>query len=229
MTVQFDQLKASRYVARQADLAAEAGVTLELLDDFTELRRVVERTPNRAPLTPVFDNRVSDVHAGNAFWMLGRGPDGAVVHLQAVRRDDLEGESLSEHLARHGALFLSPHIPAVPEGSDYAACRYMRSMTGRICYHGEVWLSPEGDYRGRGLSVLLPRMGVALALMRWSPDYIYGLVHPDLVLKGIPARYGYMHAHPHGVRWRRTDGDGTLDEAITWMTADDMRDLVEAA
>lgn len=229
MSVQFDQLKASCYVARQVEAAQHQGITLELLSDFDRLRQVVAETEGRAPLTPIFDNTVSDVSGENAFWILGRCPRGSVVHVQAVRKDDLGEENLAEHLERRGGLFLSPHIPATPEGSNYHACRYMREMAGTVCYHGEVWLSPSGNVRGRGLAITLPRIAVAVALMRWAPDYIYGLVHPDLVMKGIPARYGYNHFHPHGVRWRRTDGAGTLDEYITWMTGDDMRDLVEAA
>ncbi|MEC9268703.1 MAG: hypothetical protein RLW87_00685 [Alphaproteobacteria bacterium] len=229
MTVHFDQLKASCYVARRVEEAQSLGITLELLSDFDRLRQVVTETEGRAPLTPIFDNTVSDVTGDNGFWILGRSPQGRVVHVQAVRMDDLRGETLAEHLERHGNLFLSPHIPATPDGSDYRACRYVREMAGTICYHGEVWLSPDGEFRGRGLAIILPRIAVAVALMRWAPDYIYGLVHPDLVMKGIPARYGYNHAHPLGVRWRRTDGQGTLDEYITWMTGDDMRDLVEAA
>lgn len=229
MTVQFDQLKASCYVARQVEAAEKQGISLELLSDFDDLRKVVAETEERAPLTPVFDNTVSDVTSENGFWILGRDAGGTVVHLQAVRCDDMGKGCLADYLARNGALFMSPHIPGIPAESDYAACRYVRDMKGLVCYHGEVWLSPAGDFRGRGLSITLPRIGVAVALMRWSPDFIYGLVHPDLVMKGIPARYGYTHFHPHGVRWRRKDGDGSLDEYITWMTRDDMRDLVEAA
>jgi hypothetical protein len=228
MTAQFDQLKASCYLARQVETAQAKNIALELLDDFEQFRKVAEATEGRAPLTPIFDNRVSDVSSENAFWILGRDPNGAVVHLQALRRDDLDGIGLDEHMRRQGPLLMSPHIPGIPSDSIYDSCAYTRSMTGRVCYHGEVWLSPKGPYRGNGLAITLPRIGVTLALMRWAPDFIYGLVHPDLVMKGIPARYGYIHTHPRGVRWRRSDGDGTLDESITWMTGDDMRDLVEA-
>lgn len=229
MTAQFDQLKASCYLARQVSSAEIDGITLELLDDFDRFRKVADGTEGRAPLTPIFDNRVSDVSSENAFWILGRNADGDVVHLQALRRDDLKGITLDEHMRRQGPLLMSPHIPGIPGDSIFDACAYTREMSGRVCYHGEVWLSPNGPFRGRGLAVTLPRIGVTLALMRWAPDYIYGLVHPDLALKGIPARYGYVHTHPRGIRWRRSDGDGTLDECITWMTGDDMRDLVEAS
>lgn len=227
MTEHFDPLKTSRYVAKRVIEAEAHGISLELLSDFDHLRQVVNATEGRSPLTPIFDNTISDVSPENAFWILGRRRDGTVLHLQAVRKDEIRGETLAEHLASRGEWFMSPHIPAIPATSDYAACRYVRGMSGTICHHGEVWLNPNADVRGKGLAVCLPRLGVALALMRWQPDFIYGFVHPDLVLKGIPARYGYTHFHPHGIRWHRTDGQGTLDEFITWMTLDDMRDLVE--
>ena len=228
MTYTFDELSAAKYVARRVAAVEAKGISLKLLNDFDHLREVVGETAGRAPLTPIFDNRVSEVGPDNAFWLLGSGADGTVRHLQAVRMDDLVHESLSEFLKRHGPQLMSPHIPGNPMASDYAACRYTREMRGRICYHGEVWLSPEGQVRGQGLSVDLPRIGVAIALLRWHPDFIYGLVHPDLVLKGIPARYGYTHFHPHGIRWHRTDQPGTLDEYITWMTRQDMQDMVGA-
>lgn len=227
MTEQFNALKASRYVSQRVMEAEAHGISLELLSDFDHLREVVNSTEGRAPLTPIFDSLVSDISSENGFWILGRGADGTVLHVQAIRRDVIRGESLAEHLAARGAWFMSAHIPAIPAASDYAACRYVRAMQGVVCHHGEVWLNPAGQVRGKGMAVCLPRLGLALALMRWQPDYIYGFVHPDLVLKGIPARYGYTHFHPHGIRWRRKDGQGTLDEFITWMTLDDMRDLIE--
>jgi hypothetical protein len=43
-----------------------------------------------------------------------------------------------------------------------------RRIRGRVVFSGAAWYRP--DYRGRGLSAILPRVGKAYALARWSPD-----------------------------------------------------------
>jgi len=71
-----------------------------------------------------------------------------------------------------------------------------RIQGGKVCYHGEIWLSRE--YRGRGLSALLPRLLMALAFVRWAPVYMFGLVPAKLASCGIACQYGYYHVEPEG-------------------------------
>ena len=46
--------------------------------------------------------------------------------------------------------------------------------------------------RGVGLAGDLSRLAHAIALTEWNPDYIYGFVRKELVLKGFPLKEGFM-------------------------------------
>ena len=66
-----------------------------------------------------------------------------------------------------------------------------KTITGVVVYGGSAWVRP--DFRGQGLSQLLPRIGRAYALARWPIDWGISIVAPVLVEKGVAAGYGYKH------------------------------------
>lgn len=217
------------YISRLFDQAAEHGVTMEICDDFRELHEIVSAIDERAPLTPIFDWRYSDIGQDNGFWIKGTASDGQIVHMQAARLDRIEGQTLAEYLRRHASLYLSPHIPAIAEQSVFDSCNWAKEQRGSVCYHGEVWITPRRGYRGRGLGRILPRIVPPIAYRKWQPDCFYGMMAPTLAEKGMSAQYGYTHLHPLGVRWKLRDQNGTFDEYITWMTPEDLSALAEAA
>lgn len=217
------------YIDGLIEQAAEQGVTVEVCDDFRELQEAVETIEDRAPLTPIFDWRYSDITADNGFWIKGTSTEGQVVHMQAVRIDTLVERSLADYLREQAPLFLSPHIPADAEKSVFNACAWARERRGKVCYHGEIWVSPKDGFRGRGLGRILPRIVPPIAYQKWQPDCFYGMMAPKLAERGMSAQYGYSHYHPLGIRWKLRDEGGTFDEYLAWMTPDDMAALVEAA
>lgn len=224
-----NQLSICRHLAAFERRAAQHGVAVRMEHNFEALLALVEATPKRAPLTPIFDCRYSDVSGDNAFWLKGTDRDGGLVQMQAVRVDDLEGETLTDHLKRRRQLYMSPHIPGLPSESDFDSCVYTRRITGRVCYHGEVWIAPDGPWRGTDLVSIFSGLAFGLALLRWRPDYMYGMTATALVRKGIVAKYGYYHMHPRGIRWRLASADASFDEWFAWMSQEDLVDLMEAS
>lgn len=220
-----NDLEIARYIVSLDQMATAENIALSLSTDFDLLRDTVQETNDRAPLTPVFDSRLCDIGQDNGFWILGRDPEGQVVHMQAMRLDHLQDETLADHLEARSKLFCSPHIPADTARSDFRSCQYTQRISGAVCYHGEMWLRTGDQYRGRGLSAVLPRLALAIALVRWAPDYIYGMVQTKLVYKGIPAQYGYLHVHPKGIRWR-VPGEKTFDEWLVWLSREDLEEII---
>ena len=208
--------------------ASELGVKIDICDDFRELQEAVEATDGRAPLTPVFDWRYSNINSENGFWIKGTSSSGKLVHMQAARIDTIKDKTLSEFLREQAPLYLSPHIPAIAEQSTFDSCWWMRQSKGKVCYHGEIWISPHDGFRGRGLARILPRIVPPIAYRKWQPDCFYGMMAPKLAERGMSAQYGYSHYHPLGIRWKLRDGGGVFDEYVTWTTPDDMVALVES-
>ena len=220
-----NELKIVSFLSEVMEYAREQGVTLVLREDFKRLQELVDALDGRAPLTPIFDWRRSGVSGESAFWIEGVDADGGVVLMQAARLDDLGSKSLAEHLRENSALMHTPYFDADTENSIFDSCYYLSEISGRVVYAGETWIAPHGGYRGKGLASVCSRMAFGVSLLRWRPDYMYGLATHTLALKGIAAKYEYYHTHPLGVRWKRADGDGHVDEWITWMNAMDLADV----
>lgn len=196
------------------------GVTIE--SDFEKLLAVVRRCEQRGPLTPIFDPRHSDIGPHNGFWLHGTDAYGRTAHVQAVRCDDLGARSLADHLAERILDYRPPAEQVDPEGccSPAPAARQLR---GRLCYHGEMWIRPGGDgFRARGLLGPLNRLGVLLAHATWDPDWVWAIVAPDLVDRGLPSKSGYMHMQPKGVGWLLLPEGRRLWEWLIWSGRDDL-------
>jgi len=207
--------------------AFAAGIRLELQTDFHHLAEINPHL-EKAPLTPQFDPEISDIGPVNGFWLKGVDTRGEVVQTQAVRLDNLDGTSLALHLKSLKAFYRNPAESAHARETCTVEAPAAYGITGRVGYHGEFWVKGgRSGYRGHDLAVVLPRIGMALALARWSPDFMYGTIQPAIAEKGIVARYGYHNLQPHGIIWTLPQSDQVLDEWLMWMSWRDMVDLIE--
>jgi len=225
MHVDTDLLQISRYVSGIDHFAAEAGLTLEVCKDFVAFREIRNAMGDRSPMSPIFDPSVTDIGPGNGFWLKGTDASGRVVHLQATRQSNLEGLSLADHLFELRRLYRLPGLDMeadVDRGSLRAPA--LRDISGQVCYHGEIWL--DESLRGRGLSAILPRLLLALVLMKWSPDYVFGFVPTKLAYRGLQAQYGYMHVQPGGILGRPASLDRPINKWLAWLSRQDLMHLM---
>jgi hypothetical protein len=222
-----DLYKQFEYISNIDQIAGRHGMKIEVSSDFEAFRQLRCAQQERTPISPVFDCRATGLNGANGFWIKGTSEDGELVHLQAVRLEDLTGLSLAEHLYKHRQVYAPPGVEVDLEQTDYAATPASHRITGKVCYHGELWLKggPNG-YRGHGLTAALPRLALALAHMAWSPDFMFGLVHPMAACKGLPAREGYMHLEPGGILWQRKESEEIYDEWLVWMGHTDLQHLL---
>lgn len=216
-----------RYVAEIIEISRTRGLTLDVSTDFDEYRRIRAAQPERTNLSPMYDSTCSYVDRTNAFWIKGIDENGEVVHTQAVRLIDLAGMTLAEHLQQHRHLYASPGITGDATLFEFAPTPTCQKITGRVCYHGDLWLK-EGSatgFRGTGLTTVLARLAMAISLMEWSPDYIFGFMYPFMACKGLAAREGYLHMEP-GV-WHAPGESETVAEWLVWMARDDIKYLMQ--
>ena len=217
-----------QYIRSIQRIAEHHGITIEVSCDFAAFRRLRMEQPDRPPLSPIFDSQVSDLNGSNGFWIKGIDGNGDLVHLQAVCLKNLGRAKLAEHLHEHRVAYAPPGVAVDPERSRFAASDASRRITGKVCYHGELWLKggPNG-YRGHGLTCALPRLALALAYLEWAPSFMFGLVHPLAACKGLAAREGYMHLEPRGILWQRPEDAGVFEEWLVWMSRDNLQQLMQ--
>ena len=194
-----------QFVSVICEIAESRGIHIRVCSDFEAFQEALKAQREAPPIYPMFDPACSYVDLANGFWIMGIDDNGELVHTQAVRRLDLTDCSLAEHLALHHQKYVIQGHPIDKSRSIYDRAPAWQSITGTVCYHGQLWLKGgENGYRDRALTATLPRLALALSHMKWSPDFIFGFISPTLACGGLAAREGYAHMEP-GI-WHTPDG-----------------------
>jgi hypothetical protein len=172
----------------KAEMCARArGLELHF-GTFEELAAVnSENHQHWAPLLPMFRTGADGLSDDTAFCILGRNPAGDIVATQAARFYDLSDSNLLDE-AQSLRLFYGAHAKPA-EASCHIATPIAAKIRGHVAYSGSGWYRP--DYRGTGLSAILPRISRAYALARWNTRTTVSFINVGLVQKGVAARYGY--------------------------------------
>ena len=216
-----------QFIGAINEIADRNAIDIEVSSDFDAFRELRKTQTDRPPLSPVFDPAVSDLGSKNAFWIKGCNRQGEVVHTQAMRLNDLTGCSLADHLFQRRVAYMPPGISVDIDRSDFGSAPASHFITGDVCYHGELWLKGgHNGLRGGGLTSALPRLALGLALLEWSPDFVFGLVHPLAACKGLAAREGYMHLAPGGILWHQLDDVDVFEEWLVWMSREDIQHVM---
>jgi len=227
MTPEINHLELVRYISELETEIKKSGITLELRTDFGYLVRICQGLPNKPPPTAMFNPLHHHIGPENGFWIKGTNDAGEVVHVQAVRNDDLTGSNLASQLTSLKAFYFDPAISAGENEVCQTFTPATHQITGSVCYHGELWIrSGDTGFCGKGLSPLLARIAHAIALLRWAPDFIYGFGYDPLVKNGVIVNYGFYHMQPGAVLWNLPDRDEPLDMWLVWLTLQDLIDLI---
>ncbi len=208
-----------RFFAAAERVADELGIRLTIEQDFEALLAFnATQQESWYPLTPMYDPRLNRLTAENAFWISGRDSRGDIVATQCARFYDWTGTHFKAEFESLRLAYAAPEAARLP--AERAVCEAPSSVgiTGPVVFSGAGWYRP--DYRGKGLSGLLPRISRALALTRWNTDFTYSFVEPKLVEKGVATRYGYTRVEA-GVEWLNSFR-GSCSFCLVWMPRDQL-------
>lgn len=203
----------------------DAGIHVEIGDDFAKYRSYRNQQSDRGPIYPMFDVASSYIDHTNGFWVCGFNASGELVHTQAVRLLDLSGISLATHLKTHRHKYITPDTTPDPDLTFYSGPEALKTITGDVCYQGDFWLraSGLGGPRSRGATSLLSGILLEIMISSWSPSFVFAFVPQRLAAKGAHLRYGYCHCEPG--RWVGPDHQVTEEDYCIWMGAHDMANL----
>ncbi|NIA67238.1 hypothetical protein HBA54_01375 [Pelagibius litoralis] len=221
--------KAIRYIADIIQISEARGLLLEVSTDFEEFRKVRMAQSDRSTLYPMYDVACTYIDSSNGFWIKGVDENGELIHTQAMRLLDLSGTTLADHFRLHRQKYMTPGNTDDPTQYDYSPTPACQKISGRVCYHGELWLKEDDGkrFRGTGLTTILPRMALALSLMEWSPDFVFGFMYPHAACRGLAAREGYMHMEPGF--WHAPGSPESFAEWLVWMAREDLEHLMRFA
>lgn len=199
-----------------------AGIRIEIGDDFAKYRAYRSKLSDRGPIYPMFDVASSYIDHTNGFWICGFQASGDLIHTQAVRLLDMSGVSLGTHLDNHRHKYITPNSTPDPDQTFYSGPEALQSITGKVCYQGEFWLRAQGlgGPRSQGATSLLSRILLEIAVAAWNPDFAFALVPQRLAAKGAHLRYCYSHCEPG--RWVGPDQQVTEEDYLIWMESKEL-------
>lgn len=203
-----------------------AGMRIEVGDDFSLYRRYRSTCAGRGGLYPIFDAASSFIDERNGFWICGFNEADELIHTQAVHMLDLKGTSLGTHLDRHRLKYITPDSTPDPDKTFYRGPEALKSVTGSVGYCGDFWLPSRGlgGPRSQGATSLLSRLLFEVLQQSWKPDYVFALVPKQLAAKGAHLRYGYSHCEPG--QWIGPDQQITDEDYLIWMNSDDIQNVL---
>ncbi len=199
------------------------GVSLECHTDFSVFREIADSIPDISELTGIFDNRYCEIDASNGLWIKAFDGTGKVVHVQAIRHDDLTGTTLQKRWLSEALLYAPAGYDIEIDNSDFQTAPISHIATGNVCYLGEYWL--DKAYRRTGLAAYLCRYGTLTALIQFSADFLYAFSPPKMVARGWAARAGFLHMHPWAPRWRIRNNSKYYDEYLIWVSGQELTKL----
>jgi aspartate/methionine/tyrosine aminotransferase len=186
-------------------------VTFGTFNDLLEVN-LANQASWRA-LIPTFDPRFSNLDPQSSFCLLGYNKQGEVVATQACRLFTWTDTNFFE-AARNLTLYYSrpDRDRRAGEKCDVTA-ESARNIRGRVAFSGGAWYRP--DFRGKFLSLILPRVSRAYAFTRWSTDYTASMFQDGVLAGGMAQRCGYKN-----IDWEvhvKGSPMGDIKFAFVWM------------
>ena len=211
--------KITSYTSDAEKIVSELGITLETGSDFGFFCSIPGLQPDRHAISPIFDPDESSVSAANAFWLIGRDTAGEIVLTQAIKLVQVGEAGFLNHMTQNLADYR-------PKGDRLDIAKSQINLTDRaarlsgdLCYYGELWIKK--SYRGSCLTAIMPRLMFAIAISKWSPNVVFGIMEPLAACKGLAAREGFMHLEQGGLHWWDRASSETFEEWLVWTTRDD--------
>ncbi|MGY8678612.1 hypothetical protein Q2941_12525 [Bradyrhizobium sp. UFLA05-153] len=225
MTNVVNALQVSRFLHLYDDAAAEKGIKLSIGFDFNEYISITETAPNKRRTYPNFRPDRSPINTGEGYWIIGVDKKNELALTDAARLYDLSHSNFAEHLQSLKAFYATPAIHAHPE--DRCTCRApsAKKMTGKVAYHGDLWI--RRDFRGQGLAKITAGIAHGVSFAMWAPDFLCSLVARFSVDKGLIAQYEMLHHEPGGSILQLVEEDIVDDDWLIWLTGGELKDQVE--
>jgi hypothetical protein len=178
-----------RFFLRAETELRERGLTLSwgTMDELLQTN-VANRDSWRG-LVQVFDHRYFAAKADICFCIFARDGRGRIVGTHAARLFDWTGTTFHDEATSLRLFYSDPEAMRRPGESCEVTAPLARRVTGLTIFSGAAWYHP--DYRGCGLSGILPRIGKACALTRWPADRIVSFMLSDVYERGFAPRFGY--------------------------------------
>ncbi|UPK28167.1 hypothetical protein [Bradyrhizobium sp. 195] len=211
-------LRVSRCLQIHEDVAARKGIRFFIGFDFHEYNLITRTTPAKERTNPNFRSDRSRVEAGEGYWIIGVDKNNDVAGLEAARLYRLSHSNFAEHLESLKAFYADPTRHAHPQDRCICTAPTAKKMTGKVAYHGDLWV--RRDLRGQGIRKIITRITHGVSFAMWAPDFLCALVARSTLDKGVD---DMPHHEAGGAVLQLVDEDIVEDNWLSWLTGEELR------
>ena len=170
--------------------------------------------------SPMHDHEVCVFDRERAFWMYLTDEAGEMVGLQAFRFDEIDTSLADWCVTYMIGVYMRRQELMVPSHTKPPAGSFSERLTGKLVYHGEIWI--DKHIKNRKVFEHFVKLGLILALIKWQPDAIWGLATNQMANNGHFTRVGYSILERGFLRWQwSTDSIGPME----YLVASEMQSL----
>ncbi|MBK3666728.1 hypothetical protein JJE66_36665 [Bradyrhizobium diazoefficiens] len=218
-----DPLRVSRFIQSYDEAAIQTGINLSIGFDFHEYVSITEATPTKGKTYPIFRPDRSPIKTGEGYWVVGVDANNEVALVDAARLYDLSQSNLAEHLQSLKFFYADPDKQAHPQDRCICNAPSARRITGKVVYHGDLWVRT--DFRGQGLTKIMAGIMRGVSLAMWAPDFTCALAGRWSIDKRV---YDVAHSEPRGSELQLVAEDIVDDDWLLWTTGDELRSLINS-
>lgn len=208
----------SRLLEVYDDRAARKGIKLFIGFDFHEYVSITRATPTKEPTYPTFRPDRSPIRPGEGYWIIGVDTNNDVAASEAARLYDLSESNFAEHLQSLKVFCADRAIYSHPEDRCTCIAPGAKTITGKVAYHGDLWV--RRDFRGQGLREIITRVAHGVSFAMWAPDFLCALVARWTLDKGVDEM---LHHEPGGSILRLVEEGIADDDWLSWLTGEELR------
>ncbi len=217
-------LNAALYAASLAESLKQMGYEVSEHRDFKSFTQACNDVEGKKGISQPLNYKFVDIDPADLLWLQLLKGD-RLIAVQGLKRERVTCK-LSEHLdQQYRRIHCDPDVEDCGI-RDHAPGAHL--LTGDLVYHGDLFIVK--NQRGNGLAKVFSRLALALAYLRWHPDYIWGFIYEELVETGYAQKLGYCHSQPVGTHWEPgpPTGIGKYDWFV-WSSGDDISYICECA
>lgn len=174
-------------------------LTVNVSNDMVELDTLKRKVRN-IPVAPMHHHAVGVFDRERAFWMSMTDQAGDVVGLQAFRFDHIDTHLADWCVNYMIGVYMRQNELMVPAYSKPPEGSIAERLTGRLVYHGELWMAKQ--LKNRRAFEVFARLGLILSVIKWRPDAIWGLASAQMAGHGHLTRVGYTILERGFLRWQ---------------------------
>ncbi len=152
------------------------------------------------PVAPMHHHAVGVFDRERAFWMSLTDQADDVVGLQAFRFDQIDTHLADWCLNYMIGVYMRQNELMVPAFSKPPEGSIAGRLTGKLVYHGELWMAKQ--LKSRRAFEVFARLGLILSVIKWRPDAIWGLASAQMAGHGHLTRVGYTILERGFLRWQ---------------------------